>query len=200
MSAFKIGQPIFVFSNKNQTILPGIINAINRCEELSGESVSYKVLIGPPSSPKAKILDLSKIDGEVYNNLEEVKEMMMKKFSDFVDEICLKAENYANEWYNNIEIQNINQTEDGKVDPASLMKDINTNTPQYINIQGNQAFLPNQQPPNANQQQYYAHNYNLARKQLQNNLTDNSGNPVHYIQMNDGTVREVPINITNPKK
>jgi hypothetical protein len=80
------------------------------------------------------------------------------------------------------------------------MKDINTNTPQYINIQGNQAFLPNQQPPNANQQQYYAHNYNLARKQLQNNLTDNSGNPVHYIQMNDGTVREVPINITNPKK
>lgn len=194
-TTFQIGQLIFVVSNKTQTVLPGLIQEETRSKNLNGEIVSYKVLIGPPNSSKARVVDLSRLDGEIYSSTEEVKEIMLRRFSEFVDNICIRAQQNANDWYGGMgppgaQMNNPND----KVDPAAIMNDINSGPqgPQYVQIQGNQAIpiSPGVMP---------AMNYQQARRQVQRGMGD-SGNPTQLIQMEDGTLKEVPININNPKQ
>ena len=183
---FQIGQLIYVVSNKTQTVLPGLIQEENRSISLNGEVVSYNVLIGPQGSPKSRILDLSKVDGEVYGSLDQVKESLMQKFSEMLDEICYRADQNATAWYSNVNQQmQMPQDPNAKIDPAAIMNDITSghqgNNPMVVNIQGNQAVPVNMQQRPTNLQQ--------ARKQLQDNLTDNSNKKL--VQMPDGTLKEV---------
>lgn len=190
MSTFQIGQLIFVVSNKSQTVLPGIIQEETVSKNLNGEMVSYKILIGPPNSPRSKIIDLSRVDGEVYGSAEEVKEIMLKRFTDYVDGICQKAQQNAQEWYGGINTNNQSINVGEKLDPATLMNDINNGQPQYVQIHGNQAIPMSPGMPQ---------NYQQARRQVQQNMSD-SGNPTQVIQMSDGTLKEVSINVNNPKQ
>lgn len=201
MSTFQIGQLIFVVSNKTQTVLPGLIQEETRSRNLNGELVSYKVLVGPPGSPKSKVFDLSRVDGDVYGSTEEVKEIMLRRFTEFVDSICSKAQQNANEWYGGISIggNQVAGTGPGdKVDPEAIMNDLTNGQnqqqqgqPQYVQIQGNQAF-----PTTAGSQPM---NFQQARRQTQQRMMGD-GNPTQLIEMPDGTLKEVKININNPKQ
>ena len=194
MATFQIGQLIFVVSNKTQTVLPGLIQEETRSRNLNGELISYKVLVGPPNSPKARVFDLSRVDGDVYGSTEEVKEAMLHRFTDFVDNICAKAQQNATEWYGGINVNGNQMSTSGeKVDPAAIMNDITSGPvgPQYVHVQGNQAF-----PAQMGQQPM---NFQQARRQAQQRMTD-SGNPTQLVEMPDGSLKEVQINVNNPKQ
>ena len=84
MSQFQIGQVIYVLSNKTQTVLPGIVLEEIYHKRLDGDSVSYKMAIGPINNRKN--VDLAKVDGEIYGSLEEIKNVLLEKVNAFVQE------------------------------------------------------------------------------------------------------------------
>jgi len=93
---FSIGQVIYVLSDKTQTVLPGIIKEEIHHRSIDGETVSYRVVIGPHN--KQRIVDLSTLDGEVYGDLVEVRNVLVARLTAFVDDLCNTTNDRANQW------------------------------------------------------------------------------------------------------
>lgn len=100
MSELKIGRIVYVITKTTEAIIPVIIKEKNICESLDGEKITFKVLAGEPGKPK--ILDLSKIDSEVFGSIEEVKEFLMTNCQNGIDRECRAAEERAQKWYGHL--------------------------------------------------------------------------------------------------
>lgn len=101
---FKIGQIIYVLSNKSQTIVPAMIIEEHTTQTLQGTSMSWKVAIG--SGDKQRVVDSNKINGEIYSSLDEIKNLLTKKLLNYVEEVINLAKKKEKAWYEPLQKQN----------------------------------------------------------------------------------------------
>jgi len=94
---FEIGQVVYILSEQAQSILPGIVAEEVVIKKLSGNSTSWKVKVG--HGDRAKLFDSSKIKGEVYGSLDEVREIMQTRLNEYVDKITVEAQERVEKWY-----------------------------------------------------------------------------------------------------
>lgn len=165
--SFTIGQIIYVLSDKSQTVLPGIVREEIHHRSIDGEKVSYRVMIGPQG--KQRIVDLATVDGEVYGDLSEIREVLIQRLTAFVDDLCNTTSDRVSQWYGGVgrpATSSINNGE--KLDPSVLMNELNTQ--------------PIQQQKTS------------AIGNLRSALADPDLNTREFIDA-DGTVRKISINI-----
>jgi hypothetical protein len=132
-SSLKIGQIIYVLSNKAQKIIPAIVVEEMTVKKLDGNEVSWKVSVGPTG--KEKIIDSKRLDGELYASLDEVQNILKERLEQFINTIVEDAAKRADAWYGSkSKIVEQSQNED-KVDPDSLVEeDIASATPKITEI------------------------------------------------------------------
>lgn len=173
MSQFQIGQVIYVLSNKTQTVLPGIVLEEIYHKRLDGDSVSYKMAIGPINNRKN--VDLAKVDGEIYGSLEEIKNVLLEKVNAFVEDLCEQTSLKAEEWYGTEQTSfiNSNMNSDEKIDPSTLLKEVSQ--------------IPMQQQQQLPQQQI------KKPKAKRNQMVDSELLQRDFVNQ-DGTVQKISIN------
>lgn len=141
------GQLIFILSNKTQSVVPAIIAEKHQIDRLDGsQAVFYKVKVGPPG--RAQIVDLNRIDGELFTSLEEIRASMMQTLTEFVNNLIDKAQNQVNQWYgvqgSITQAPSANGSPGQKLDPEQLISAVTNN----ISVQqGNQQTLMSPQQP-----------------------------------------------------
>ena len=133
--SYSMGQVIYVLSDKTQTVLPGIVREEIHHRSLDGETTSYKIAIGPQS--KQRVLDLSSVDGEVFGSLDDIREVLIKRLTAFVDQLCDTTASRVGQWYG--QPNNSGQRaptggsgQSGLLDPSDLLSQVsqpNSNTP-----------------------------------------------------------------------
>lgn len=128
-SSLKIGQIIYVLSNKAQKIIPAIVIEEMTVKKLDGNEVSWKVSVGPTG--KEKIIDSKRLDGELYASLDEVQGILKERLEQFINTIVEDAAKRADVWYRT-KSKIAEQSEDeGKIDPDSLVEEeITSATPK----------------------------------------------------------------------
>lgn len=114
----KIGQVVYILSKKNQQIIPAIVHEENVCKRIDGEFITYKVMMG--ENKNAKLIDLAKIDSDIFSDLEEVRQHLLSSFTKIVDEACENAANMSQKWYGHLLNQ---QTVAAPTDPSSALLD-----------------------------------------------------------------------------
>ncbi len=181
---FEIGQIIYVLSNKTQSILPCIVQEQIHHRRLDGDSVSYKIVFGPPG--KQKVVDLTRVDGETYGTLEEVREVVIADFTKLVDNLINEASQRTETWYGEQGQSNVVAPTGEKVDPQALLNEMTKPQPMPMQQTGPVMTIP-MQPQQTN--------YNGS---LRNQMTDPDLMQRDLV-MEDGSVKKVSINL-NPKQ
>ena len=173
--SFAIGQVIYVLSDKTQTVLPGIVQEEIHHRSIDGEKVSYRVAIGPQG--KQRVVDLATVDGEVYGDLNEVRNVLVSRLTAFVDDLCNTTNERVNQWYHNTQRATTTATSNGKLDPAALMNEV--------------AAAPS---PQVNGYAKPTINGVNGINGLRSALSDPELNTREFID-SDGTIRKISINI-----
>lgn len=121
--SFRIGQIVYVLSEKAEAIVPAIVVEEMVVKKLDGSSVSWKVAVGPPD--KKKIVASHDISGDVFMSLDEIKEVMTKRLAAYVDNLIGEARQRTESWYGKrVEQPEQKESSNGKIDPASLIDSI----------------------------------------------------------------------------
>lgn len=121
--SFRIGQIVYVLSEKAEAIVPAIVVEEMVIKKLDGSSVSWKVAVGPPD--KKKIVASHDISGDVFMSLDEIKEVMTKRLAAYVDNLIGEARQRTESWYGKqVEQPEQEESSNGKIDPASLIDSI----------------------------------------------------------------------------
>lgn len=177
---YGIGQVIHILSNRSEAIVSGIVLEEIYYKRVDGSSVSYKIAIGPAGKGQ-QIVDLTKIDGEIFGSIEEVRGALLQRITAYVDSVCSKAEAKANAWYGTQQAQAAVFPANGdKLDPSVFLN----NEPQQQQLYANspQVYAP-QQPQGTN----------LRARMADPDLLQRD------LVMEDGSVQKVTIN-TNPRQ
>lgn len=112
--SLQIGQVIYVLSNVKQKIVPAIVVEEIVVKKIDGNQVSWKVSVGPPG--KERIVDSSRLDGDIYSSLDEIRDVLYRRLSSFLDDLVTEAEKRVETWYG----QQISRTSSlSERDPAS---------------------------------------------------------------------------------
>lgn len=120
---FQIGQIVYVLSDKAEAIVPAIVVEELVHKKLDGNSISWKVAVGPPA--KKKIVASDELSGEIYTSLDEIQKVMVKRLMTFVDDLIGKAHKRTESWYGKItKPAPTSNGKDGKIDPADLLDTI----------------------------------------------------------------------------
>lgn len=175
--SFAIGQVIYVLSDKTQTVLPGIVQEEIHHRSIEGEKVSYRVAIGPQG--KQRVVDLATVDGEVYGDLNEIRNVLISRLTAFVDDLCNTTNERVNQWYHNTQRSVASTTSNGKLDPAALMNEVAA--PQTNGYA--KTVMPTQHINGVN-----------GINGLRNALSDPELNTREFID-SDGTIRKISINL-----
>lgn len=97
---YKIGQVIYILSKDTNTVLPVVVREEIYHRSIDGESVNYRLGIGP--SGNQKIVDLTSIKGEAFGSLDEVKEHLLKQQTAVIDNVCYEAAQRVSAWYGGV--------------------------------------------------------------------------------------------------
>lgn len=165
---YTIGQIIYVLSSNATTVLPGIVTEETRHKSLNGEMTTYKIAIGPTG--KQKIVDLSRVDGEVYGSLGEIREVISARLTGFLDSLLEETSQRVNLWYGD---QNTPLNGQGavpnteRIDPGALLNEVGMHNG---NITG------------------------LGTGNVSNRFQDDANSK--EVVMPDGTIRKVTLNLT----
>lgn len=129
-NTYNIGQVIYILSTKTQSVIPAIVTEedIRKIRKSDGiqELVTYKLCVGPSKST----IDLSRINGDTYSSLEEIRKILTEKMTSYIDDLIGKAQKDVKEWYGiNIDstsgttIANTisNNHPENKIDPERLV-------------------------------------------------------------------------------
>jgi len=121
---FQIGQIVYVLSDKAEAIVPAIVVEELVHKKLDGNSISWKVAVGPPE--KKKIVASDELSGEIYTSLDEIQNVMVKRLTSFVDNLIDGAHKRTEKWYGKITkpLPEANKKSGGKIDPADLLDTI----------------------------------------------------------------------------
>ena len=78
---YKVGDVLFIGVNKTKKIVPVKIMERHIKETLNGNIVNYMVLTpkSAVSDEERKLIDLENIEGQIFTNLEETKNIMISK-------------------------------------------------------------------------------------------------------------------------
>ena len=97
---YRVGQVLYVLMSKETKIIPvQVIEEIIK-RTVAGESVSYIVKAGKNHNPAS----LQDIDGEVFENVELLRETLTKKVMNTVNLVVDNAVLKASEWYEQPEV------------------------------------------------------------------------------------------------
>ena len=92
-----IGQVLYIVSDKSTKVVPVVVSEQAVVKTLDGNTITWKVIIGPKE--KRKSINLDKINGEKFNSLLEAKHMLIKRFEMFLDETTTETEKNVKNWY-----------------------------------------------------------------------------------------------------
>lgn len=96
---FNVGQVIYLLSKKSLKIIPSqIVEEIVR-RKISGEEISYKIML--PDETRS-IIDISKLDVEVFTDSDSIRTHMVENAVKSIDEML----EHSIELANNIFIKN----------------------------------------------------------------------------------------------
>lgn len=154
---FQIGQIVYLLSDKAEAIVPAIVVEELTLKKLDGNTISWKMAVGPPD--KKKILASTDLEGEIYTSLEEIRKVMVERLMGYVTNLISQAEKRTEIWYGKQMLAPVSMTEGGKIDPASLIESIDGLQEPQTNksIEGNYKIkAPSgvQGPLKTNQQNY----------------------------------------------
>jgi hypothetical protein len=128
--SYELGQIIYVLSNKTQSVVPAVIEEEFVHKKLNGNVINYKVSIGPPG--RKKIVDLEKIDGEVFVSLDDIRNTLTERLTGFVNDLVNSTEERAKAWYggqNSAPTADVKMSGD-KIDPQTFLEQAATPTAQ----------------------------------------------------------------------
>jgi len=94
---FKIGQVVYILSTEGKNIIPGLVIEEQTIQTLEGTTVSWKLAVGP--SEKQKIVESSKMNGEIYTDLEEIRNHLRQNFNQYVTNVIDLAKKRESSWY-----------------------------------------------------------------------------------------------------
>lgn len=95
--SYEMGQIVYILSETSESIVPGIIIEEIMVKTLQGNSVSWKIRIGPEE--KNQIVDSSQIKQKIYGSLEEISKVMKVKLDFYLQNLIKTANNKAVSWY-----------------------------------------------------------------------------------------------------
>ncbi len=104
MDNFRIGQVVYLLTSSESgelVVHPVVVYEKILHQRIDGTTVSWKLMIGPKG--RNKIVDSTKVEGELYESLERVKEITINRWIEYVDNLLGKAEKTSNEWYGDIQ-------------------------------------------------------------------------------------------------
>jgi hypothetical protein len=123
---FEIGQLVYILSNKNQRIVPGMIVEEIVIKKLNGNQTTWKIAIGPKG--KERIVDHTKLDGDIHVSLADIEEILRKRLETFLSSLISEAKQQSFSWYGKANessekrSEHINDVSESKVDPETLME------------------------------------------------------------------------------
>jgi hypothetical protein len=120
-SSLSIGQIVYILSDKAQSVVPAIVVEEVIVKKLQGNQVSWKVSIGPKDNNR--IVDSNRINGEIFHSLEEVRDVLMQRFTDFVNNLCSETEKRTETWYGK-KTNYLSDSDTGKIDPENIISSI----------------------------------------------------------------------------
>lgn len=139
---FNMGQIIYILSNKTQSVVPAIVDeqVVRKIRKADGihEVVSYKLCIGPRD--RQQVVDLSRIDGEVFDSLDSIRVTLVERLTGFVDELVKNTHKNVMNWYGVtadsqlVDTYSADMTNESKFDPAQLVQAANNG----LSLQGMQ--------------------------------------------------------------
>jgi hypothetical protein len=166
---FQIGQIVYLLSDKAEAIVPAIVVEELTLKKLDGNTISWKMAVGPPD--KKKILASTDLEGEIYTSLEEIRKVMVERLMGYVTNLISQAEKRTEIWYGKQMLAPVSMTEGGKIDPASLIESIDGIQDSQANksMEGNYKIKapPVQGPLKVNQQNYSNGNGSLRDRLLE---------------------------------
>lgn len=92
----QVGDLVFVLSDENQTVLPATVVEEIIQKNVSGESISWKIQVGPN---KTNIIDTKRIKGTIYTDLREVRTTLLRRLYGFMDDLFQRIEADSQTWY-----------------------------------------------------------------------------------------------------
>jgi len=141
----QIGQIVYILSDKAEAIVPAIVSEELVHKKLDGNSVSWKVAIGP--AEKKKLVSSNEISGEIYSSLEDIRDVMMERLSNFVSVLIGKAEKRTEAWYGKQlpKKSYLSTDKSGKIDPSALLDIIDGREKgkQFIQSPGQEVHINN---------------------------------------------------------
>jgi hypothetical protein len=174
---FQIGQIIYLLSEEAEAIVPAIVTEEQVVKKLDGNSVTWKVAVGPVN--KRREVDSNNLKGELHTSLEEIRETMVKRLTDFVDNMIEQAKKKTEVWYGHQMLEQARSDgTGGKIDPASLLNSID-NDDMFINKTKKSDVVSRQQSFDSN---------TTYRVKMPTNNTSNNTNrtmPIVNINRND---------------
>lgn len=187
----QMGHIVYIVSNKDQKIIPAVVQEEIVHRTMQGETLSYKVAVGPRGGQK--VIDLAKIDGEVYSSLEEVRQSMTQRLVDFVNKMCDGATERSRQWYGETDMPALAPDSGDKINPSALLGEVTmAQQPKPESAQAAMLALhvhsPSAPVPVQKEQ---------LRQRLRENLTIPEEIPQEGLQtvMPDGTVHNVKVNM-----
>lgn len=97
MTAYKIGQLIYVVLRGQNTVYPMMITEVISKQTMEGDSITYMVAGG--SGTGAQVLPIDKVDGEIFTSAAEVKRMLLERATNGINQLVNNAVTKAKEWY-----------------------------------------------------------------------------------------------------
>lgn len=129
---FQIGQIIYLLSEEAEAIVPAIVVEEQVVKKLDGNSISWKVAVGP--SNKRKEIDSTSLKGELHTSLEDIREVMTLRLTAFVNNLIDQAKKRTETWYGQHIMEKAkNDGSGGKIDPAALMNSIDGGDDMFLN-------------------------------------------------------------------
>lgn len=127
--SFSIGQVVYILSSQGQNIIPAMVIEEQTIQTLQGTNVSWKIAIGEPGE-KQKIVDSTKLSGEIFTSLDEIKNLLTKRLNVFIEQTIKVAKQRENVWYGKLRneskiLTSTQQTQkQNKIDPESFLEDL----------------------------------------------------------------------------
>jgi hypothetical protein len=99
--SFSIGQVVYILSNKGQSLLPAMVVEESIIKSLEGTSSSWKLAIGKTNNPEKpqKIVDSTRINGEIYASLDAVHKVLHERLVEFITDLVNSAKRREELWY-----------------------------------------------------------------------------------------------------
>jgi hypothetical protein len=114
---YSVGQIIYIVFSKQATIVPCLVVEENTKKTLDGQKTEYRVILAvEPNS----VVDLHRIDGKFFTNLNEASEYLTKKFNTYIEMQKNKAKKLASQWEKHQKV----------IDEPKTIKDVPEQQPQ----------------------------------------------------------------------